>query len=161
MRPLRSHLNRIKESRTLHLPTLVQCQTNEQTLSLIGMKEELTREARQHSVYQCYENGDRATATGRVLRGLPFSTYADFSAFLTPPPPQRVRTKWKPPKHIRQMDTEFSSEIGTELRDWAVGQAGGSCYSWAALSSNDSKTLYLVEEREANGRVEKTTSSSS
>ena len=25
------------------------------------------RESRQHSVYQCYENGDRATATGRVL----------------------------------------------------------------------------------------------
>ena len=36
--------------------------------------------------------------------------------------------------------TGFSSEIGTKLRDWAVGQAGGSCYSWAALSSNDSKT---------------------
>ena len=39
--------------------------------------------------------------------------------------------------------TGFSSEIGTKLRDWAVGQAWGSCYSWAALSSNDSKTLYL------------------
>ena len=39
-------------------------------------------------------------------------------------------------------NTGFSSEIGTKLRDWAVGQAGGSCYSWAALSSNDSKTLY-------------------
>ena len=37
--------------------------------------------------------------------------------------------------------TGFSSEIGTKLRDWAVGQAWGSCYSWAALSSNDSKTL--------------------
>ena len=36
--------------------------------------------------------------------------------------------------------TGFSSEIGTKLRDWAVGQAGGSCYSQAALSSNDSKT---------------------
>ena len=36
--------------------------------------------------------------------------------------------------------TGFSSEIGTMLRDWAVGQAGGSCYSQAALSSNDSKT---------------------
>ena len=36
--------------------------------------------------------------------------------------------------------TGFSSEIGTELRDWAIGQAGGSCYSWAALSSNDSNT---------------------
>ena len=38
--------------------------------------------------------------------------------------------------------TGFSSEIGTKLRDWAVGQAGGSCYSPAALSANDSKTLY-------------------
>ena len=38
--------------------------------------------------------------------------------------------------------TGFSSEIGTKLRDWAVGQAGGSFYSRAALSSNDSKTLY-------------------
>ena len=37
--------------------------------------------------------------------------------------------------------TGFSSEIGTKLRDWAVGQAGGSCNSRAALSSNDSKTL--------------------
>ena len=40
--------------------------------------------------------------------------------------------------------TGFSSEIGTKLRDWAVGQAGGSCYSWAALSSNDSKTQYTL-----------------
>ena len=38
--------------------------------------------------------------------------------------------------------TGFSSEIGTKLRDWAVGQAGGSCYSRAALSSKDSETLY-------------------
>ena len=38
--------------------------------------------------------------------------------------------------------TGFLSEIGTKLRDWAVGQAGGSCYSRAALSSNDSKTRY-------------------
>ena len=41
------------------------------------------------------------------------------------------------------MHTGFLSEIGTKLRDWAVGQAGGSCYSRAALSSNDSKTLYI------------------
>ena len=40
------------------------------------------------------------------------------------------------------MTTGLSSEIGTKLRDWAVGQAGGSCYSQAALSSNDSKTRY-------------------
>ena len=39
--------------------------------------------------------------------------------------------------------TGFLSEIGTKLRDWAVGQAGGSCYSQAALSSNDSKTRYV------------------
>ena len=39
--------------------------------------------------------------------------------------------------------TGFSSEIGTKLRDWAVWQAGGSCYSQAALSSNDSKTPHL------------------
>ena len=39
--------------------------------------------------------------------------------------------------------TGFLSQIGTKLRDWAVGQAGGSCYSSAALSSNDSKTLYF------------------
>ena len=43
--------------------------------------------------------------------------------------------------HIMCATTGFSSEIGTKLRDWAVGQAGGSCYSQAALSSNDSKTL--------------------
>ena len=36
--------------------------------------------------------------------------------------------------------TGFSSQIGTKLRDWAVGQAEAGCYSWAALSSNDSKT---------------------
>ena len=40
--------------------------------------------------------------------------------------------------------TAFSSEIGTKLRESAVGQAGGSCYSRAALSSNVSKTLYYV-----------------
>ena len=34
------------------------------------------------------------------------------------------------------------SEIRTKLRDWAVGQVGAGCYSWAALSSNDSETLY-------------------
>ena len=37
--------------------------------------------------------------------------------------------------------TGFSSQIGTKLRDWAIGQAEAACYSWAALSSNDSKTL--------------------
>ena len=43
--------------------------------------------------------------------------------------------------------TGFSSEIGTKLREAAVGQARGSCYSRAALSSNDSKTLYLFSSR--------------
>ena len=38
--------------------------------------------------------------------------------------------------------TGISSQIGTKLRDWAVGQAGADCYSRAALPSNDSKTLY-------------------
>ena len=38
--------------------------------------------------------------------------------------------------------TGFLSQIGTKLRDWAIGQAGDSFYSRAALSSNDSKTLY-------------------
>ena len=41
-----------------------------------------------------------------------------------------------------QLRTGFSSEIGTKLRESAVGQVGGSCFSQAALSSNDSKTLY-------------------
>ena len=49
-----------------------------------------------------------------------------------------TRGGWPKSRH-----TGFSSEIGTKLRDWAVGQAGGSCYSRAALSSNDSKTLYV------------------
>ena len=42
--------------------------------------------------------------------------------------------------HLKMSYTGFSSQLGTKLRDWAVGQAGGSCYSRAALSSNDSKT---------------------
>ena len=42
--------------------------------------------------------------------------------------------------------TGFSSEIGTKLRDWALGQAGGSCYSQAALSSKDSKNRYIIQE---------------
>ena len=33
------------------------------------------------------------------------------------------------------------------MRESAVGQAGGSCYSQAALSSNDSKTLYRNTDR--------------
>ena len=36
-----------------------------------------------------------------------------------------------PPSPLR---TGFSSEMGTKLGDWGVGQAGGRCYSQAALS---------------------------
>ena len=43
--------------------------------------------------------------------------------------------------HLIEVYTGFSSEIGTKLRESAVGQAGGSCCSRAELSSNDSKTL--------------------
>ena len=44
----------------------------------------------------------------------------------------------------RTHSTGILSEIGTKLRDWAVGQAGAGCYSQAALSSNDSKTRYTL-----------------
>ena len=40
--------------------------------------------------------------------------------------------------------TGISSQIKTKLRDWAVWKARASCFSQAALSSNDSKTLYLI-----------------
>ena len=36
--------------------------------------------------------------------------------------------------------TGISSQIGTKLRDWAVGQARAGCYSQVGLSSIDSKT---------------------
>ena len=54
------------------------------------------------------------------------------------------------PQMTQKRCTGFSSEIGTKLRDWAIGQAGGSCYSRAALSSNGSKTRYtgLALERQ-------------
>ena len=42
--------------------------------------------------------------------------------------------------------TGFSSQIGTKLRDWAVGQAEAGFYSQAALSSNDVKTRYNVHQ---------------
>ena len=62
-----------------------------------------------------------------------------------------VRTASRPSEHTHLLErwqceyvlifcTGFSSEIGTKLRDWADGHVGGSCYSQAALSSNDSKT---------------------
>ena len=61
------------------------------------------------------------------------------------PPQDAAATVHHPLKSARNVGifTGFSSEIGTKLRASAVGQAGGSCYSRAALSSNDSKTLYL------------------
>ena len=43
--------------------------------------------------------------------------------------------------------TEILSEIGTKLRDLAVGQAGVGCYYLAKLSSNYSKTRYRLCER--------------
>ena len=41
----------------------------------------------------------------------------------------------------RLLHTGISSQIRTNLRDWAVWQAKAGCYSQAALSSNKSKTL--------------------
>ena len=41
--------------------------------------------------------------------------------------------------------TGISSEIRTKLRDLAVWQARDGCYSQAALSSNDSKTLSNID----------------
>ena len=38
------------------------------------------------------------------------------------------------------------SQIRTKLRDWAVWLARAGCYSQAALSSNDSKTLYWAQK---------------
>ena len=43
----------------------------------------------------------------------------------------------------RNACTGISSQIRTKLRDWAIWPALAGCHSWAALSSNDSKTLYL------------------
>ena len=58
------------------------------------------------------------------------------------------------------INTGISSQIGTKLRDWVDGQAGAGCYSWAALSSNDSKTRYtgahLYEQRRARTKIELT-----
>ena len=54
----------------------------------------------------------------------------------------RCRGHFHPTDPQNYRFTGFSSEIGTKLRESAVGQAGGSCYSRAALSSNDSKTRY-------------------
>ena len=44
----------------------------------------------------------------------------------------------------RQGISGILSQIRTKLLDWAVRQARAGCYSWAVLSSNDSKTLYNI-----------------
>ena len=44
----------------------------------------------------------------------------------------------------RTSNTGFSSHLGAKLRDWADRQAQAGCYSWAALSSNHSKTRYVL-----------------
>ena len=41
------------------------------------------------------------------------------------------------------INTGISSHLGAKLRDWADRQAEAGCYSWAPLSSNDSKTRYI------------------
>ena len=38
--------------------------------------------------------------------------------------------------------TGILSHLWAKLRDWAIRQAGAGCYSWAAFSSNDSRTRY-------------------
>ena len=51
-----------------------------------------------------------------------------------------------PDEEIRS--TGFSTQIGTNLRDTAVGHAEPAVYSQAALSSNDSNTRYNVRNNE-------------
>ena len=41
--------------------------------------------------------------------------------------------------------TGISSHLGAKLRDWADRQAMAGCFSWAALSSIDSKTRYIID----------------
>ena len=43
---------------------------------------------------------------------------------------------------VRNLKNRVSSHLGARLRDWANRQASAGCYSWAELSSNDSKTRY-------------------
>ena len=71
------------------------------------------------------------------LRGLPLSTSANFLGFWTNPSP--LVHKFPP---LLSSSTGISSQIRTKLHDWAFWQASASCYSQAALSWNDSKTLY-------------------
>ena len=66
-----------------------------------------------------------------------------------------LQTPWKHPSCERARVylaflikyTWISSHLGARLRDWAGRQAEAGCYSWAALSSNDSKTRYTYLPR--------------
>ena len=84
-------------------------------------------------MYGCFFLAEELTDFGSISMGV-VGFVAGFCTLFNPP----VMGKFK-----LLYITGFSSEIGTKLRDWAVGQAGGSCYSRAAVSSNDSKTLYI------------------
>ena len=46
--------------------------------------------------------------------------------------------------------TAISSERRAKLRDWAIWPVRANCYTQAALSSNDSKTLYVVGSNQFN-----------
>ena len=75
------------------------------------------------------------SSMGDVLQALPLTSVARSR--------RRVEVYRAASTGILQItSTGFSSEIGTKLRESAFGQAGGSCYPRAALSSNDSKTQY-------------------
>ena len=58
----------------------------------------------------------------------------------------RSRQCGKKRQTVCESCTGISSQIRTKLRDWAIWQARAGCYSQAALSSNDSKTLYITKE---------------
>ena len=43
-------------------------------------------------------------------------------------------------ENMQKLTTGNLSHLGAKLHDWPDGQAEAGCYSWAAMSSNDSKT---------------------
>ena len=53
-----------------------------------------------------------------------------------------IEADWRRGTHKHFALTGILSHLGAKLRDWAVRQAGAGSYSWAALSSDDSKTRY-------------------
>ena len=57
-----------------------------------------------------------------------------------------IRAVCNPSSSLEDDITGISSEIRTKLRDWAVWQARAGCYTQAALSTNDSKTLYTTNQ---------------